>query len=95
MMDGEVPIAEAVPGASVEASEAAISLRNVGQTFGGQGGVWIDRLDIRRGVVTAIIGRSGCGKSVLLKNLIGLMKPDAGPWPALMCRTLLRLSRRG
>jgi phospholipid/cholesterol/gamma-HCH transport system ATP-binding protein len=26
----------------------------------------------------AIIGRSGCGKSVLLKHLIGLLKPDSG-----------------
>ena len=25
-----------------------------------------------------IIGRSGCGKSVLLKHIIGLMKPDSG-----------------
>ena len=28
--------------------------------------------------ITAIVGRSGCGKSVLLKHIIGLLKPDAG-----------------
>ncbi len=32
----------------------------------------------RRGETLVIIGRSGGGKSVLLKHLIGLMQPDAG-----------------
>ena len=35
-------------------------------------------LTVPRGQVTAIIGRSGGGKSVLLKHLIGLMRPDSG-----------------
>jgi phospholipid/cholesterol/gamma-HCH transport system ATP-binding protein len=35
-------------------------------------------LQVARGETLAIIGRSGGGKSVLLKHLIGLMKPDAG-----------------
>ena len=35
-------------------------------------------LDVARGETLAIIGRSGGGKSVLLKHLIGLMQPDAG-----------------
>jgi len=35
-------------------------------------------LTINKGETTVIIGRSGCGKSVLLKHIIGLMKPDAG-----------------
>ena len=33
---------------------------------------------IENGESVVIIGRSGCGKSVLLKHLIGLLKPDAG-----------------
>jgi len=33
---------------------------------------------IENGESVAIIGRSGCGKSVLLKHLIGLLKPDTG-----------------
>ncbi|MFQ5427577.1 MAG: ABC transporter ATP-binding protein, partial [Thermodesulfobacteriota bacterium] len=28
--------------------------------------------------ITVIIGRSGCGKSVLLKHIIGLLRPDEG-----------------
>ena len=35
-------------------------------------------LDIEEGKITVIIGKSGAGKSVLLKNIIGLMKPDSG-----------------
>jgi len=35
-------------------------------------------LDIRQGERMVIIGRSGGGKSVLLKHIIGLMQPDAG-----------------
>ena len=35
-------------------------------------------LSVRRGEVLAILGASGSGKSVLLKLLMGLIKPDAG-----------------
>jgi phospholipid/cholesterol/gamma-HCH transport system ATP-binding protein len=35
-------------------------------------------LDIEPGRITTIIGASGCGKSVLFKHIIGLLKPDSG-----------------
>jgi len=35
-------------------------------------------LNILKGETLVIIGRSGCGKSVLLKHIIGIMKPDSG-----------------
>lgn len=35
-------------------------------------------LVIRDGETIVIIGRSGCGKSVLLKHIIGVLRPDAG-----------------
>jgi phospholipid/cholesterol/gamma-HCH transport system ATP-binding protein len=35
-------------------------------------------LSIYKGEITAIIGKSGCGKSVLLKHIIGLMTQDSG-----------------
>lgn len=34
--------------------------------------------DVREGQSLAIVGQSGTGKSVLLKNMIGLMQPDSG-----------------
>ena len=35
-------------------------------------------LSIYPGEITAVIGKSGCGKSVLLKHIIGLLPPDSG-----------------
>lgn len=35
-------------------------------------------ITIDTGLTEVIIGRSGCGKSVLLKHIIGIMKPDSG-----------------
>ena len=35
-------------------------------------------LEIKKGAITYIIGPSGTGKSVLLKQLMGLIKPDSG-----------------
>lgn len=35
-------------------------------------------LNIARGQTHVILGRSGCGKSVLLKHLVGLLQPDSG-----------------
>lgn len=35
-------------------------------------------LDIKTGETMVIIGRSGCGKSVLLKHIVGLLVPDEG-----------------
>ncbi|MBF0331333.1 MAG: ATP-binding cassette domain-containing protein [Candidatus Omnitrophica bacterium] len=35
-------------------------------------------LSVREGETKVVIGRSGVGKSVLLKNIVGIMKPDSG-----------------
>jgi phospholipid/cholesterol/gamma-HCH transport system ATP-binding protein len=35
-------------------------------------------LTVYKGETLVILGRSGCGKSVLLRHMIGLMKPDSG-----------------
>lgn len=35
-------------------------------------------LNIDKGQTTVIIGRSGCGKSVLLKHIVGILRPDKG-----------------
>jgi phospholipid/cholesterol/gamma-HCH transport system ATP-binding protein len=55
-----------------------IALRQVRKAFGDQ--VVLDslNLDVPSGKITAIIGPSGGGKSVLLKHMIGLLKPDRG-----------------
>jgi len=55
-----------------------IKLRNVHKSFGAQKVLDGLDLDIPDGKITAIIGPSGEGKSVLLKHLIGLLQPDSG-----------------
>ncbi|MEW6355636.1 MAG: ABC transporter ATP-binding protein [Planctomycetota bacterium] len=35
-------------------------------------------LEVKKGETLVIIGRSGCGKSVLLKHVVGLIRPDQG-----------------
>jgi phospholipid/cholesterol/gamma-HCH transport system ATP-binding protein len=35
-------------------------------------------LNVQTGQTCVIIGRSGCGKSVLLKHVVGLLRPDSG-----------------
>ncbi|MBI5327553.1 MAG: ABC transporter ATP-binding protein [Deltaproteobacteria bacterium] len=35
-------------------------------------------LEVEKGKITVIIGRSGEGKSVLIKHIIGLLRPDSG-----------------
>jgi len=55
-----------------------IKLTNVHKSFGDQKVLNGLNLEIPEGKVTAIIGPSGEGKSVLLKLIIGLLKPDSG-----------------
>ena len=35
-------------------------------------------LEMPQGKITVVIGKSGVGKSVLLKHIVGLLKPDSG-----------------
>src|SRR6266576_4824375 len=55
-----------------------IAVRSLVKRIGAQEILCGVDLDVARGETLAIIGRSGGGKSVLLKHLIGLMQPDAG-----------------
>ncbi|MDB6151862.1 MAG: transporter-related protein [Chthoniobacteraceae bacterium] len=55
-----------------------ISVRNLYKTLGSQSILSGINLQIKRGETCVIIGRSGGGKSVLLKHFVGLMKPTSG-----------------
>jgi phospholipid/cholesterol/gamma-HCH transport system ATP-binding protein len=59
-------------------SEPLIEFRNVTKRFGNR--TILDRvnLEVRDGQTTTIIGKSGTGKSVLLKHMIGLLEPTEG-----------------
>lgn len=55
-----------------------ISLRGVSKRFGSHQVLKDISFDVPKGRITAILGPSGTGKSVLLKNLIGLLRPEEG-----------------
>ncbi len=55
-----------------------IQVRNLTKSFGSHAVLEEVSFRIDRGESVVIIGRSGGGKSVLLKHLIALLKPDAG-----------------
>src|SRR5687767_8536508 len=55
-----------------------IEVRDLKKKFGAQQVLDGVSFRIEPGESVVIIGRSGCGKSVLLKHLIGLIRPDSG-----------------
>jgi phospholipid/cholesterol/gamma-HCH transport system ATP-binding protein len=55
-----------------------IEVRDLKKSFGAQKVLDGVNFRIEQGDSVVIIGRSGCGKSVLLKHLIGLIRPDSG-----------------
>jgi phospholipid/cholesterol/gamma-HCH transport system ATP-binding protein len=55
-----------------------IEIINLHKSFGDNRVLRGVNLEIKEGGSLAIIGRSGCGKSVLLKHIVGLLLPDEG-----------------
>jgi len=55
-----------------------IEIKNLHKSFGGKAVLRGVNLTILDGERLVIVGRSGCGKSVLLKHIINLMQPDDG-----------------
>jgi phospholipid/cholesterol/gamma-HCH transport system ATP-binding protein len=55
-----------------------VAVENLRKTFGSHTVLNGVSLDVRRGETLAVLGRSGTGKSVLLRLIIGLETPDSG-----------------
>ncbi|RLA95703.1 MAG: ABC transporter ATP-binding protein [Deltaproteobacteria bacterium] len=55
-----------------------IEIRELYKSFGEQEVLKGVNLRVPEGGITVILGKSGAGKSVLLKHIIGLLKPDRG-----------------
>lgn len=55
-----------------------IEISNLYKSFGSNNVLNGVNLNINKGETLVIIGRSGCGKSVLIKHIVGLLKPDSG-----------------
>ncbi|MCB0365124.1 MAG: ATP-binding cassette domain-containing protein [Bdellovibrionaceae bacterium] len=59
---------------------SAVSIQNLRKSFDGGKEFVLNglNLDIPKGVITVLIGYSGTGKSVLMKHILGLLKPTSG-----------------
>ncbi len=55
-----------------------IEIHDLHKSFSGKEVLTGVNLEIDKGQTTVVIGRSGCGKSVLIKHIVGLLQPDAG-----------------
>lgn len=61
-----------------ESVEPLVRMEQLGVRFGRQQVLRDLDLSIARGQTVAVIGESGCGKTVLLKTIIGLLRPTQG-----------------
>jgi phospholipid/cholesterol/gamma-HCH transport system ATP-binding protein len=64
--------------AEEDSSAPAIAVEDLHKSFGSQKVLNGISLAVSRGETLAVLGRSGTGKSVLLRLIIGLEKPDSG-----------------
>lgn len=73
-------------------NDALIEIRDLRKSFQGQSILRGVNLLVPEGGITLIIGKSGEGKSVLLKHIVGLLRPDSGEI-LFQGRPLTRMSR--
>ncbi|MFZ7125932.1 MAG: ATP-binding cassette domain-containing protein [Desulfobacterales bacterium] len=74
-------------------TQPMIQFEDVRKAFGENEVLRGVNLDIYQGQITTIIGKSGGGKSVLLKHVIGLLTPDSGRI-LIQGKDLLRLKKK-
>jgi phospholipid/cholesterol/gamma-HCH transport system ATP-binding protein len=65
-------------GVEEDGSAPVVAVDNLYKSFGSQKVLTGINLTVSRGETLAVLGRSGTGKSVLLRLIIGLEKPDSG-----------------
>ena len=58
--------------------ETVISIQNLSKSFDGNQVLTGVELQVNKGENVVVLGRSGSGKSVLIKLVAGLLKPDGG-----------------
>ena len=63
---------------SLKSKDYQIRIRGLDKSFGAHKVLRGVDLDVERGHINVVIGGSGQGKSVLMKHLMGLLKPDGG-----------------
>ncbi len=67
-----------IAGTNPPDTESIVRLVNVDKRFGDHVVLSEINLELKRGETTVIIGESGAGKSVILKHIVRLLRPDSG-----------------
>ena len=62
----------------IEKNDSVISIKDLRKSFGALHVLNGVNLEVHKGENVAVLGRSGTGKSVLIKMIVGLLKPDEG-----------------
>jgi phospholipid/cholesterol/gamma-HCH transport system ATP-binding protein len=63
---------------STPSEEVVVKLRDVYKSFGSNHVLRGFNLDLKKGENLVVLGKSGSGKSVLIKCMVGLLYPDSG-----------------
>ena len=61
-----------------EEGNEIIKIEGLWKYFDGRAVLKDINISIPRGKITVVMGRSGCGKTVLVKHIVGLLRPDKG-----------------
>jgi phospholipid/cholesterol/gamma-HCH transport system ATP-binding protein len=78
LTDADAGVLERAAPADEERSEPIIIFSNISISFGGRAVLEDVSFHVNRGQTLCILGRSGVGKSVALRMLMGFLVPDAG-----------------
>ena len=70
--------APATGGSDPPPEDTIIQLRNVHKSFGENEVLRGISLSVKKGTSAVVLGGSGSGKSVLIRHIVGLLKPDRG-----------------
>ncbi|SET37603.1 ABC transporter ATP-binding protein [Hymenobacter actinosclerus] len=68
----------AAPASTTAPAEVVLTLEHISKSFGDNHVLRDFSLNLHRGENVVVLGKSGSGKSVLVKCVIGLLRPDAG-----------------
>jgi len=74
------PLAQVSHEAGAAKPDPILSCENISRSFGGLRAVDVDRLEVQRGVITALIGPNGAGKTTFFNLISGFDRPNSGKW---------------